>query len=625
MFSGCCIQGTATWKGFQTRERLPVFFYPITFLRYMWAAHINDRKCNQAFERRIQCRIFHAQATADGLLNPTALKSLSTSDSPTLLLPWPKRSKHQPPPIKADSPDQVLNSEAFQELENSSHVDGVLRFDSVGQFEEAPPDEALHREAARTPITARSIQIKKQNEIKRSTSRQLIEKSFLSYDWRVPLQLLKKYSKPKASIHQTCEDNTSKSSHKKAPEPPTDMIYEPKRWSKSIFDRYVYDLISFEPPVFPVSGALGLRRPWRRGLRTIPEVGDTLHDLFHRKELRKFLEPRICNTAINFFARHGMISQARSLFFVMEHFSMDIPFSTINIFMRAAAHLKDLHVFSWLLIIMIRRGLKPDSETWTIFLQFFDSVALKKLIIHEMARLGMLNDTRIKKLVMSSTIKDEIVSFLAGNRDPRDFLNQKRLKHGPDWLNTKRGNIILNEVCKRISLAAGLDLLEPLKEHGFKPDVVSLNIPLFQILKRRSLPLAAYVLDVFATKHNIVPDQDGYQGLFVYARDRGYLNVSRLVWIAACLNGAVTMQMQAKVRHSLYVNALIHGDRIRQPRRLTSLPGQWTRVFTTFMGNFVLGLPPFDSHSPNKWRKAISKDRMMFKTERLKYSVGFHL
>ena len=623
MFSGCRSQGTPIWGGLNRPERRRFVCSPSAFLRHIWAAHINDQKRNQGFERPIQCRIFHAQSIAHGETPSIALKSSSTQTSPLLPLEWPEIPNHRPPLPNTNHPSQGLDNIALQKTTGKGKpANSILRSVPVDQYEEAPLNEDLHREAARTPKRAQS---EADNEINGSSGGQRPGKSFLSYDWRVSLKLLKKYCSVDASLRENRAIIINKVPQRQSQITSDKVVHEPTQWSHVAFDRYVHDLVNFEPPPMLISKAPWFRNTPKGGPRNITEIGDTIHGLMNRKELRKFLNPMACNAAIDFFARHGMMSKAQSLFYTMEHLSIPISVSSMHIFMRAAAHLKDLHTFSWLLVTMIKRGIRPDSETWIIFTRFFDSGAVKSLIIQEMTALGMLRDPRIAKMVVSSTIREDIVSSLQNNQDPRDFLQQKGLEHGPGWLNTKRGNVIFNEVCKRSSIAAGLDLLRPLQEHGFKPDIVTLNIPLFQTIKRGSIPLASYVLDTFATKYKIFPDQMGYQKLFKLAHDRGYLNVSRLLWIAACLEGTVNMYMQAKVRHSLYVDAFISGVKIRAPVRLTSLPAQASIFFKRFMGKFVLGFPPFETQTSNQWIRMITKNLRKFKTVRLKCSLGYNL
>ena len=622
MFSGYRTQGTVSGTKSLSRDQRPIFFYAVSVLRHFWTAHVNDRKRNQRIERGIQVHTLHSQATTGTLPDPSALAIDSKSNHPVLLLPWPRARERQPPSRRADSQRKFFNNEALKELQKDIYVDRIPHFLPEYSFN----DEDLHKKAARTPRPAQILQWGKETEYRRFINRQLQDKSFLSYDWRVPLKLLKKYYRANSIGPQNQGDLITQTAAKAKPDSLTDTIHEPERWNKTTFDHYVCGLTSFRPPTPPVSRALELRRQ-RRGPLTVPEIGKTLHSLFHRREFGRFLEPKICNTAINFLTRHAMLSRARSLFFLMEHLSISIPVSTINIFLRAAAHQQDLHSFSWLLTIMIKRGFNPDAETWVIFVQCLDLIAVKRLVITEMATLGLLHKPGIRKRVIMATVKDDIIDFLASKREPRDFLYQMRLKHGPGWMSCWTGSIILNEVCKRVSLSAGLDLIEPMKRHGFSPDSVTLNIPFFQALTsfRGSLPLAAYILEIFARQHSVQPDRDAWEKLFQCAWKLCYLNVIRVIWISACLNGTVTYNMQQKVLYSLRLSALQYKPADYVPRQPTRLPRPRNQVFRSLMGKFVIGLDPLKYASWAEGQRAVMDCLRIAKTAKLRFTLSFNL
>lgn len=621
MFSGCRTQGTVLWTKRLTRDERPIFFHAVVLLRHFWTAHVNDCKRNDRVERLIQVRVLHIQATTERQPGRSALADYPKSNHPILFLPSRRDEEHQSLSTQTDDLRKLLESGALNKIEEEISVDrSALRLPISDN-----DDEDLQNKAARALRPAQVMLWNSPHDYRRSIERQIHVKSSRSFDWKRPLKLLKAHYRATSRRPQdhgvlTVEPAKSKLRFL------SDTIPEPKHWTKATFDRYVYDLTRFKPPPLPVAKASDLRRQ-RRGPHTIPEVGESLHSLFHHREMSQFFEPKVCNAAIEFLSRHAMLSQARSIFFVMENLSIPMPVSTINIFMRAAAHQKDLHTFSLLLDTMIERCFNPDAETWVIFVQCLDSIAARRSVVAEMATLGILNQPGITAKVLTATVKDDLIDFLADTREPRDFLDEMRFKHGPDWMSRRTGNIVLNEVCKRASLSAGLDLIEPMKRHGFSPSPITLNIPLFQALASRPSPLslATSILETFAEQHPVQFDRELWGVLFSRAWNLGYLNVTRVVWIAACLNGSVTHRMEQKVLYSLRQSALRHkiadyvptkADPFRQPR---------TKVFKSLMGKFIIGLDPLKHASWNEGHRALRECLKMAKTAKLRFTLTFNL
>ena len=618
MFLGCRSQGSILWRKTLDGERHPDFLGAI---QHIW--HSNRNGQHQARSPRItgnaRCRTSHSLVVVSQAPPVSPARANSTTSTPLIeLLPAPDGRTFRPPnAVRSKSARRFLDAEALKELEKDLHIDSITSFVPVGspvvEDKQLTPDsEDVLNEQNRQPRSfkhGRTIQWGKNKEDKRFINRLLQDKSYLSYDWRVPLKLLKRYYRADKDVTPTKRDLIRERACGaiRSGDFLADTVPEPEHWSQGTFYRYVHDLAHFQPPPSPVSRALGLRRQ-RRGPHTIPEIGETLYDLFHRTELKQCLTLETCEVAMWFFTKHYMLSKARALFIRMEDLQMAIPTSTINILMRAAAHEKDLHTYCWLLNLMIKRGFSPNAETCVIFVQCIERIAVKRLLIREMAKLSILNRPAIRKSMIITTVKEDVISFVSGKGEPRDFLYRMRLKHGPEWLSRRTGNIILNEVSKYVSLEAGLQLLEPLKRHGFSPDHVTLSTFLDQSLQIGSLPLAAQVLETFDTNWNLQPGRYAHERLFLYAWRRGYLNVIRVIWISACLQGFVTYPMQAKVFYSLRLSASKYWPAYHSPRRPTRQPSKSANVFRSLMGKFIIGLEPLEHHALGAAQLAIAEN-----------------
>lgn len=489
--------------------------------------------------------------------------------------------------------------------------------------------EELHKNHAKRPWPRPAVQWTRRHKYNIFILRQIQDKSARSYDWMGVLRLLKAHYRPASVRSRGHENRSPDESANSEPRRATDTISEPEHWTKATFDRYVYDLIKTPRPAQSFSEAQKVKRRQKRPC-TVNGIGSTLYRLFNRKDMSHFVDSEICNAAIVFLSRHAMLARARSIFLVMEDLSISIPVSTFNIFMRAAAHQKDLHTLSLLLDTMIIRGSNPDAETWAIFVQCLDSIATRRLVIAEMATLGILHQPGIMTKVVISTVKDDLIDHLAAMRDPRDFFDEMKLKYGPCWMSSRTGNVILREICKRVSLSAGLDLIEPLRQHGFVPHAFTLKTFFLQALMtgRDSLPLATFILEAFSTRYSVHVNRQLWAPFFFRARALGYLNVARVLWIAACLRGNVTRPMRVSVLASLQPSARYYGYYSAAkyaPRNPELYPQPSYRLLRCYMGNFLLGLDPFKPASWNEGLQAMRRCLRMAYTAKLRFSLTFNL
>lgn len=626
MFSGCLSQSKESSTKLLSHNRLANLPQAVFLLRHLSTTHVNDRKTYKT--------------TGDVEAGP---------DTPSLSLQaW---------------------SEPRLDLSASTIKPRLLpdfTFDN----------EELYKEASKAPRPKQFSKWESERGRRRYINRQIHLKSDRSYDWKRPLKILKAHYKATSIDKATSLEPQSheplilKSLVKAKSNTVTDRIVEPDCWTKAFFDRYVYDLTRFTPPTI------------RDDRHRFNGTAKILHDLFQRREMFQFIEPRICNIAIEYLTRQGMLSQARSIFAVMEHLSLPIPVSTMNHFLQAAAHQGNLHVFSLLLDGMIERGLAPNTQTWVFFVQCLHSVQVKTLIVSEMARLGILHQPFITAQVLAATIKDDLADFLEDKKQPRDFLYRMRIWYGPDWMSRRAGNLILSEVCRRVSIFAGLDLIEPMKQQGFSPNHRTLRVLLFQTLTavQDPIPLAAHILDIFENQHAVRPDRhrEIWQRLFNKAWEFRYLNVIRVIWLAACVDGSATHDMQAKILYSLRVSALHDqpandpsesteslesppepsddpsestesprkpaGDPSESaedpsesdedayeapsnspPQHRTPLPRPSTRVFRSLMGKFVIGLDPLKPAKMGVGYRAMQDCLLKAKIATLKGSLAHNL
>ena len=331
-------------------------------------------------------------------------------------------------------------------------------------------------------------------------------------------------------------------------------------------------------------------KPKLRGWTNIGDIVTAFDTIFYGSASQKLLSIEACNTALRFFYGHGMIDKARSLYIRMEDLKMRIPTDTFNIMLRGSAWQSDLHNFTFLLSNMTRRGFKPDEVTWTLFLQVNESGKLREMIVRKMSEMKMLDKVSVRRNVASHIIYYEIASHLGRGYDHNSFLDHMNNKYGNGWLSTISGNKLLDEVAKRRSIAASLDLLYEMKYAGFQPDDVSMNTLLRRCLSHRELHLTFQTLNIFRHFYKFYPGPLAYETMFLQAWRSRLPNVCTVIWRAACAYGAVSFNLRRLVFKSL----IAYRQAMESPRTCRGTFGQYTN-FQQLAGRCVV--PPYVSEA----------------------------
>lgn len=455
-----------------------------------------------------------------------------------------------------------------------------------------------------------------------------------SRDWRRILSRLLKYYTPKkirevedvhtsnraASLVQTTGSHTQDPSGVYEIQSPVRRVYKasdihesfrlardisrPTEWSKANLAVYVKALARSQNQRY--SALVPYAEKQRlNGRANIDDVVAAFDMVFYSMTSQKFLSIEACNTALRFFYDYGMIPQARSLFIRMEDLKMRISAKTFNLLLRAPASGKDLNSFGFLLDKMTRRGIKPDEETWILFLQVVDSSTVRAVIAWKMAEMNMLYRDGIRRAVAAHMISYEIDNHLGDVPDHHSFLDHMNKKYGIKWLSTSSGNKLLNEVAKRQSVEESLNLLREMKQAGFMPNDVSINTLLRHCLPLRRHELAIEVLEVFQTHYKEHPGPQAYETLLLQARRSRMLNFSIVIWRSACIHAAVSPRMKTFVFQSLlsyltylqndilvYTTRSMSESGKKIPSDNTVKPNESSRSakFKKFAGKFVIGV-----------------------------------
>ena len=364
-------------------------------------------------------------------------------------------------------------------------------------------------------------------------------------------------------------------------------ISPPAEWSEANLAVYVEALAYSQRTQNRVPWA---QRPRQKRWTNIEDVVTAFDAIFYSTTSQKFLTVKACNTALRFFYEHGMMTKARALYILMEDLKINLSTETMNILLRASAAQGDLHNFTFLLKSMTRRGFKPNEATWTLLLRLIHSGEVRAIVVRKMAQKNMLDDIKIRRIVATHMIHDEIINHLGKGHDHHSFLDYMNSKYGVGWLSTSAGNRLLNEVAKRQSPAESLDLLYEMKHAGFMPDDISMNTLLGHCLPLGQHDLAFEILAVFKNLYRLYPGPQAYETLFRYAWRNHLLNLSTVIWRTASIYGAVSGWMKSRVFRSLlsYTPTLDKENNLDDVADFSklSVPAR----FKMFVGRFVIGL-----------------------------------
>ena len=419
--------------------------------------------------------------------------------------------------------------------------------------------------------------LEKGKEDKSVINQLLLNSRHPPFDWRIPLRLLEEPPVvPKAiHVHTSSEkpeltvlksndsipgDATPRRrvDSKPLPKPLANRVQtrnrmnvkfardvpKPSVWSPSILVGYIEDLIEFEycknkvPYIPPTPNAISTN---------LDDAVTAIGKVFRSQETQGSLTIEAFVVALRFYLDRNLLPEARSLFLRLEDSRVNIPVEIFNFLLRSTARSKDLHNFTFFLDRGIKRGIKPDIETWNAFLMTIPWEEVKAVVIHRMRETKVLDKTQLERGVVRIIAQHEFAYLIEQCGDRAVLLDHLADRYGEDWLTTSTGNKLLVEYRKRKSLQDTLALLVHLKTHGFEPDEVSQDSLLRHSLLLRKPWDAIQILHIFDYCYGIRPGRSAYETLFRLACKSQLLNVARMVWALARSCGHVTSQMRLRV------------------------------------------------------------------------------
>lgn len=342
---------------------------------------------------------------------------------------------------------------------------------------------------------------------------------------------------------------------------PTPPISEPDKWNKITFDNYVNRLTKH--------GKVDFRnRLSKSSTRTsetyVEHVRSRLNALFEDPKLYEAISVDAFEKAVAYFIKTGQIKDARRLFVGMDMIGLTMRTQTFNIMLRGAAKIHDLHNYSFLLSMMLKRGHLPDAETWLAFLSTLTDFHVQVHVIAAMRKKGLLRRRWAVQILCRELASLETEWSIMKRQSHADFILHMDQRYGPHWLTPDCANRIFHQLALHGFFSRCCAFAVFMSSRLIAPNKLSLQTVISRCRILGNFEAAMLTLKVFRDL-GVEPCSKTYHHLFYLALDKHWYSSARVIWRYACLNNATTFRMRIVVRDT---------------SSLWIAPNSWTRPAT---------------------------------------------
>ena len=358
-----------------------------------------------------------------------------------------------------------------------------------------------------------------------------------------------------------------------------DRIPRPEEWTQRSFLDYVTDVCTI---VMPNHVHAVLYTGKESHMSTVWNI---LWEIFESPECASAVSRKAFDAALVYFVKTGQAEVVKRFFLKMELMNVKPDVETFNIMLRGAAGHEDIHNFHFLLHIMFRRGISPNTGTWLAFMQATPNVRIKLYILSEMRGKGLLNQPSVVQALCEQVALYEINTSLENGESQDGFLRRMDSRYGTEWLNLNSGNQILHALGSRGLISRSWEFLRIMENRDVEPDFVSISTIIHHCRYSWNIDGAIEILRDLPPSIPPELDQRIYHDLFNMARGAKAYNLARVVWRYACLHAFTSGKMRQRVKQSL-LNA-----EWKTNEETNSLQ-RWHQQ----MGHFIIGRDGLDKH-----------------------------
>ncbi|KAI9779906.1 MAG: hypothetical protein M1835_004610 [Candelina submexicana] len=358
------------------------------------------------------------------------------------------------------------------------------------------------------------------------------------------------------------------------------QVKPPRTWTATTLANYIEDLVDSN-----VSRSMHDRLD-QKGETHVDEIADIIRGLFNDPSKGEIIFVRALNSALTFLYKFELIHLVRALFLRAEELKIKMVPETFNIMLRGAAAAKDLHNFTFILKIMIKRSVRPNAATWVAFLMAIESKPVKLQILDTMRSMEMLQDRSTIKDAVAQITSGEMVGYLKSGQDLHAFMGDMDNRYGPDWLSVEAANRILHDIGGQGAISEASELFKIMADRSLRPDTTSFNTLLGHCLYQRKVPAAMHLLTSMELDWTLIPDSSTFDLIFKLGWNLRHYNICRVAWHYACMSGKVSYRMHKLVLQSL----------LRDPSTKIQTIGEAWRASA---GQFIVGSAfSGEGHSP---------------------------
>lgn len=268
-------------------------------------------------------------------------------------------------------------------------------------------------------------------------------------------------------------------------------------------------------------------------------------------DLRAAVTRTACHEALRYLVSANQIVDVRVLIVRMELFGLAFTPETFNIMLRGVAKSKDIHNFHFLLHLMIKRGLKPNGQTWIAFLRTMEDSQMKIHVAIAMKAQGLLMHKFVMKGVCEQLVKQEVELSLDANQDQETFVAHMDARYGQDWLSKNSGSRILDVLGSQGLISRCWDFLQFMDSRHIYPNQYCITTILRHCRQIHNLDGAVELMQNISPAWGFQPDQETFKFLFGLAQDTRMFNVAKVVWKYACITGLISTGMPERIQKSM--------------------------------------------------------------------------
>ncbi|KAI9756762.1 MAG: hypothetical protein M1815_002934 [Lichina confinis] len=342
--------------------------------------------------------------------------------------------------------------------------------------------------------------------------------------------------------------------------PPATEVRPPDVWTYGTLAIYLHDLCRSSPVLERPSS------PWldppTEGRNNVICVEDAVIKALCSPASRRAVTTAALNEALLLLGRRGMLQRSFAVLKDLRKREFHVRTSSFNVLLHAIALPHRSRMFLDVLREMISHGAEPNHQTWTALLRCIEFSSLWRVeILSCMRERGMFQNDFVMQEAMTPMLYTLAGEGLDKGWPIEKFIETMDTELGPRWLSTAGASQILKRLGDRRLFVQCLDLWETGFGRGLLMDVVSMNTIIHRLaLASRSVPLDVFFTYVVrmlrtASTGKIVPNVITYTTLLGRALPARLHNVSRVVWMYACMYGKVGYVMRSWVLKSLWGNA----------------------------------------------------------------------